>query len=231
MQAQSTRPTGRGAGRNKKKEEQKIEYPLYNGTYISADLYGLGSKALGGDFLSSEISIDINLKNRFFPVLELGYGTTDTWAEDDGINYKTSAPYMRIGINYNTMYKKKRESHLYVGFRYALSSFKYDVSSPSLSDPIWKGNIPNPNLQDGIWGGSVPFNHTGLKGNMQWLELIVGMRVQVYKDFMMGWSVRMKRRLSGSGSEYADPWYVPGFGKYSSSQIGLTYSLIYKLPF
>ena len=49
----------------------KEVFPLYNGTFVGVDLYGIGSKAFGGDFLSSEVSVDVNLKNRFFPVVEL----------------------------------------------------------------------------------------------------------------------------------------------------------------
>jgi len=55
----------------------KEVFPLYNGTFVGVDLYGIGSKAFGGDFLNSEVSVDVNLKNRFFPVVELGYGEVD----------------------------------------------------------------------------------------------------------------------------------------------------------
>jgi hypothetical protein len=231
LHAQSTRPTGKSPEKDKKKEEPKIEFPLYNGTYISGDLYGLGGNLLGSDFLSSEVSVDVNLKNKFFPVVEVGYGTTDAWSDNEGIRYKSNAPYFRVGMNFNMMYKKKTENLFYVGFRYGLSSFKYDVSTPSFTDPIWNEEIANPSLEDGIWGGSTSYSHTGLKGSMQWFELVVGVRAQIYKNFLMGWSVRMKYRTSSSASEYADPWYVPGFGTYGSSQMGLTYSLIYKLPY
>ncbi|KAA6314864.1 hypothetical protein EZS27_034588, partial [termite gut metagenome] len=40
-----------------------------------------------------------------------------------------------------------------------------------------------------------------------------------------------KSSLSSSISEYANPWYVPGFGIYGASKLTLTYSFIYKLPF
>ena len=35
----------------RKKEVAEIDtIPLYNGTYVGVDLYGIGSKLLGGDF-------------------------------------------------------------------------------------------------------------------------------------------------------------------------------------
>ena len=156
----------------KKKEAAEIDtIPLYNGTYIGIDLYGIGSKLFGGDFLSSEISVGINLKNRFIPTIEFGMGNTDTWSET-GIHYKSDlAPYFRIGVDYNVMAKKKeKNSFLYIGLRYAFTSFKYNVATMPITDEIWGDHIGNPSLEDDICGGSVPYKHTGMKGSMQWFE-------------------------------------------------------------
>ena len=216
----------------KKKEVTEIDtIPFYNGTYVGVDLYGIGSKLLGGDFMSSEVSIAVNLKNKFIPTVEFGMGGTDTWSET-GIHYKSkAAPFFRIGVDYNTMAKKKeKNSYLYAGIRYAFSSFKYDVSTLPADDPIWGDNIGNPSLGDDYWGGSIPFNHPGMKASVQWLEIVLGVKVRIYKNFNMGWSVRMKYKTSASTGEYGDPWYVPGYGKYKSNNMGITYSLIYKLP-
>ena len=131
-----------GANAQKRSEEKEVAeidtIPLYNGTYVGVDLYGIGSKLLGGDFMSSEVSVAVNLKNKFIPTIEFGMGGTDTWSET-GIHYKSKmAPFFRIGVDYNTMAKKKeKNSYLYAGLRYAFSSFKYDVSTMPADDPIW----------------------------------------------------------------------------------------------
>lgn len=62
-----------------------MHYPLYNGISVSVDLWGPGSKLFGSDFFSSEVAVDVNLKNRFFPIVELGYGNTDTWSDKEYI--------------------------------------------------------------------------------------------------------------------------------------------------
>lgn len=230
--AQQQRPAQTPKRDQKKKEVAEIDtIPLYNGTYAGVDLYGVGSKLLGGDFMSSEVSVAVNLKNKFIPTIEFGMGGTDTWSET-GIHYKSKmAPFFRIGVDYNTMAKKKeKNSYLYAGLRYAFSSFKYDVSTMPADDPIWGDVIGNPSLEDGYWGGSVPFSHLGMKGSVQWLEIVLGVKVRIYKNFNMGWSVRMKYKTKASTGEYGDPWYVPGYGKFKSNNMGITYSLIYKLP-
>ena len=150
LHAQQQRPNARPSTKEKAKEEIKVDtIPFYNGTYVGVDLFGLGSKLLGGDFLSSEVNVRVNLKRKFIPTAEIGFGQTDTWS-DNGIHYKSAAPYFRIGVDYNVV-----KEYLYVGLRYGFSSFKYDISSTPFSDPIYGGSMANPGLIDGIWGGSV----------------------------------------------------------------------------
>ncbi len=229
----SSRPNGSNTTGNqqkkKEKKEPEIVYPLYNGVSVGIDLWGLGSGLLGGDFTSSEVAVDVNLKHRYFPIIELGYGSTDTW-NDHGTHYKSNAPYFRIGMDYNALYNKKHGHQLRVGVRYAASSFKYDVHALGIDDPVYGGVVGNPELDDEIWNGSLPFHYTGMKGSMSWAEFCVGIRANVWKSISMGWALRLKFKLSASPDEHGDPWYVPGFGKYGSSTMGVTYTLTYKLP-
>ena len=90
-------------------QEEKAEMPFYQGTMVGVDVAGLLGKALGGAYASSEALVTVNLQNRFFPTLEAGYGTIDTTDDETDIYYKASAPYMRIGLDYNVFHK----SHTY----------------------------------------------------------------------------------------------------------------------
>lgn len=202
------------------KVEEKEKTPLYQGTSIGVDIFGIGSKAFGSDITSSEVSVEVNLKNRFMPVLEIGYGHTDTTDEETNVHYKAAAPYFRVGMNYNIFFKKPYlPGYAYGGIRYGYTSFSYDVSSPNMTDPTW-GNI------------TVPFEYNGVKTNVSWVELVGGMTAKVYKNFYMGISIRYRIRMSMKKSENTEPWYIPGFGKNKSNNFGIgTYSLIYKLPF
>lgn len=114
----SAPPANTPPKKEKKEAKEEVHYPLYNGISVSVDLWGPGSKLFGSDFFSSEVAVDVNLKNRFFPIVELGYGNTDTWS-DKGIHYKTGAPYFRIGMDYNALYNKKHGHMILVGLRYA----------------------------------------------------------------------------------------------------------------
>ena len=78
LRAQNGNPTvppqGAPPKKEKKDAKEEVHYPLYNGMSVGLDLWGIGSSVFGGDFLSSEVAVDVNLKNRFFPIAELGYG-------------------------------------------------------------------------------------------------------------------------------------------------------------
>ena len=195
------------------------QQPLFQGIMVGVDVYGFLSQALGSNIRSTEASIEANLQNRFFPVVEFGYGSIDTTDDETDIHFKTSAPFFRLGVNYNVFYKKPElPGCLTVGLRYGFSSFKYDVQAPDLTDPNW-GHT------------QVPVSYTGVKSNVGWLEAVVGLRANVYKDFHLGLNLRYRSRLNMSKNEHSEPYYIPGYGQGKSSSIGVTYSIIYKLPF
>jgi hypothetical protein len=228
----SPNPTPKREQNKNKVVEPEEPIPTFYGMFVGVDLFGVGNKLFGGDMISSDVSVSVNLKNRFLPTVEAGYGVTDAWSDDgEGINYKNSSPYFRIGMDYNFMAKKKNKNNIfYGGLRYGFSPMTFDVKSEPLTDPIYGGELSNPDLTDPIWGGSVPYNYTGQKTTMQWMELVLGVKAQIAGNFYMGWSVRMKYKMNSSSSKYGNPWTVPGYGKYGNNNLGLTYNLIYRIP-
>lgn len=221
-----------------KKKQDEIErpslidqstVPFFNGIFIGYDLLGPIYKVYSDDYLTTEFSIDVNLKNRIFPVLELGYGNTNKWS-DNGIQYKTKAPYFRLGADYNFLYKKHKNNHLTVGLRYAFTTFDFDIDNLSLEDGVWGDQIQNPGIHDDVWNESFPMDKKSLSSSMHWLEFVVGVRTSIWKNLYMGWSLRFKYRLSIQENDFGDPWYVPGFGINKGTRFGVNYSIIYRIP-
>jgi hypothetical protein len=211
--------------RDQKKEPKEVaeEAPTLNGMYIGVDIFGIGNKLLGGDMMSSDVSLTVNIKNKYMPTVEVGMGQVDATSDND-INFKTKSPYFKIGADYNFMAKKVQKfGFLYGGLRYGFCPMKFDVTNVTTDDGT-------PPLQDYIWNESVDYSHTGQKVNMHWMEFVVGVKVNIIKNFMMGWSVRLKYKLAETKSEFGVPDQVPGFGEYGSSALGVTYNLIYRIP-
>src|SRR5574344_2953983 len=211
-----------GTPKEKKPKGPQLDAPLFNGLYVGVDLYGLGASVLGSKFLSSEVQVGVNLKNRLMPTAEIGFGHTNRWNEN-GIHYKSNAPYFRVGVDYNIRFKKlDYEDWLFLGLRYGYTSFKYDVGNAPIVDPAFGDKIENPNLIDPIWGGSsIPYHENGITGNMSWYEFIGGIRTKIWKNLFMGWTIRLKYRIKAKESFNASPWYVPGYGKFNSSANGM----------
>ena len=196
------------------------ENPLkFKGLMLSTDIFGYLSSFIN-DGTSGEVALEANLGDRFFPVVEAGYGGIDMTDENFGIHYKSYAPYFRAGLNYNFSYvkgKTQRPNYVYGAARFACSKMDYDVASPPLHDPVW--------------GGELPFARNDISGFASWMELGVGVNVKIWKQFRMGWSVRYKARINVVNSGNSNVGYIPGFGNNRHTCFGATYSLIYEIPF
>ena len=196
-------------------ESDKRELLFFQGFTLSADLFG-PSMCLLSDYGSLEAALRLNLKNTYFPIAEAGYGMCDATDGNTNIHYETKAPFIRIGCDMNILRDKFQENRLYVGLRYGLSKFDFDISGPAMTDPIW--------------GGSSDFNHKGLNTTSQWGEIVVGVQVKIWKNIHMGWNFRLKKEFSSTDHKYARPYYIPGYGTTTNTTVwGGNYNLIFDL--
>ncbi len=210
-----------GTGNGQAKESTAIEdlankkAPVFSGVSVSADIVGVIMNAMNADYSQMEVAARLKFKEKYFPVFELGYGESDKEGSETGNTFKTSAPYFRIGMDYNFTKKWYTGNRLYLGVRYAFTSFKYDISSPGFADPVWE--------QD------VPFVFNGLSANSHWGEIVFGLETRIWGIFHLGWNARYKMRMSHKEATIGRPWYVPGFGKYGNSCIGGTFNIIFDI--
>lgn len=191
----------------------------FKGISISTDVFGYAYSILD-EYISGEVAITANLGDKYYPVFEVGYGCSDFTDETFGIYYKSSAPYYRVGLNYNFSNKRgsaPRSSYIYGLARFGWTRAKYDVSAPPFTDPVW--------------GGQVSLDLKDVNGFYSWAELGVGVNVKIWKNLNMGWSIRYKARLNQTLGANSKMWYVPGFGNSRHTTFGGTYSIIYNIPF
>lgn len=184
--------------------------PLFCGMEVSFDIVGVAQRLLS-DYGQYEGSLRINLKDKYFPVVEVGWGSADAEDVTTHLSYKTSAPYGRIGCDFNLMKNKHERYRVYAGFRYALTSFKYDLFSPGIEDPTWKEHVA--------------YQAEGVSCYYHWLEGAVGVDAWLWGPLRLGWSVRYKRRLLHDEGPLGNAWYVPGYGKQGNSRLGGTFHI------
>ncbi|MCH5175293.1 MAG: autotransporter outer membrane beta-barrel domain-containing protein [Prevotellaceae bacterium] len=196
--------------------EQEDEYLVFfQGFTLSADVFGLLQYAIS-DYGALEAALRLNLKNTYFPIAEVGYGRCHTNDFNTKVQYKVNAPYLRLGFDYNVLKDKFQDNRLYLGLRYGISMFNYNISGPAMTDPIW--------------GGSAAFDIDGINCTSHWGEVVFGAEVKIYRNFHMSWAVRYKREFSSTKSDYAKPSCIPGYGYTTKSNCwGGSYSLIFDL--
>ncbi len=177
---------------------EKDSIPLFCGFSLSFDLVGPAMMAMS-DRGEYEGALRINLHDQWFPIFELGLGRANH--EDDEVThltYKTTAPYFRIGMDWNILRKKHQDNRMYAGFRYAFTTYKVDILRKNMEDPTWK------TMND--------FGVEGMSCNMHWAEIVLGIDAKIFGPLHLGWTVRYKRRLVHSDGSLGATWYVPGFG-------------------
>lgn len=184
--------------------------PTLRGFSVSTDMVGPIMLALS-DYGYYECDLKINLKNKYFPVIEIGYGKADH-NDDTSINYKTSAPYARIGCDFNILKNKNSSNRFFIGFRYAYTSYKEDISHTNFEDPVWQ------------W--DVNYEIKNNKCTYKWIEAVAGVDAKIWGPVHLGWSVRYKRRVSYDEGDYGKSWYVPGFGISNGSRLGGSFNII-----
>ena len=86
--------------------------PLFRGFAVSFDLVGPAMLALG-DYGTYEGALRINLHDQWFPIFEMGIGRANhNDDENTHITYKTTAPFFRIGMDWNIMRNKHTRDNL-----------------------------------------------------------------------------------------------------------------------
>ena len=206
------------AQNDKRTDEPKYRYPLLNGVTVGGDLYNPVANLFGQKYGNYEASLEVNLHNRFFPVWEVGIGRSHSTPEDMNFTYVGQpALFNRIGLNYNIKYNSEALDGFYVGLRYGFSAFRYDVTDIRLESPYW-----NP-------GETIVASLTGERSRAHWAEGLVGIRVRLYRNLMMGWSVRYKWKIKVKDNFQSSPWFIPGYGN-SGSPVSFTYSVYYRIP-
>lgn len=188
-------------------------YPLYNGYSVGVNFGDAILLAIGQKHAGFDIHADVSLHNWFFPTIECGVGFADSRPDHRNFHYRNPlSPFLRIGLNYNFLYKSDPAYQLYVGFRAGFSSFRYSIDDIS--------------IEASYWGEEQNFSLTDLKSYALWGEAVAGLKVKIVDFFSLGWSLRYKFPFHIKETAGGEPWYVPGFGA-TDTPVGISLSAIF----
>jgi hypothetical protein len=192
---------------------------VFRGLSVHADVGSPIISFFGGFARSYEVQLDVNLYRRLYPIFEMGYATAQKEALS-GIIYNTKAPFFRLGLNYGLLKPIKDDGsersvkcYPFVGLRYAFSPVTYNLLNVEIKDEYW-GTSDIENFRDNV-------EYAG------WMEVVGGVRVDLFKGFTLGWSIRIKTFLHTSAPDKTYVWYVPGYGKSSGMGVMFNYTIGY----
>ena len=191
-------------------------YPLLTDATFGLNFLDPVLALFGQKYGGIDVSATLNMWNRLQPVVEIGAGMAKYKPDDLNYTYRSKlAPYARIGVNYNFRLKYDPRYQIVAGARLGGSIFTYDVTDVTVSNPYW--------------GETKQFDLKGLKSSALWVEVLVGIKVQVWRNLSLGWQVKWHNMLKYKKDGYSSPWYVPGYGSRESS-LAAGFSVYYTLP-
>jgi hypothetical protein len=208
------------SGQENTQENDTVTYKDRYGFRLGIDVVRPIVSLFDEDRTGLELVGDYRVSKRFYIAAELGYREyTD---QEDFYNYSTKGQYIKAGVDYNA-YKNwlGMENMIVVGLRYAFSTFDQTVNYYTINaDPF----LPEETV-DG------PINYDGLNG--QWLELVLGLKVEVLRNLFLGFSFRGNTLISAKEPDNFKNLYIPGFERVFVNDFGFSfnYTVSYLIPF
>lgn len=163
------------------------------------------------------VQADIRIGQKMYAAIETGWNHTAH--SNDNYTYKGTGLYSTIGVDYDFLKKKEpsEQNMLFAGVRYGFAHTTYEVPTYLIKNTYWNtettGSQPSKNI------------------NSHWVELVLGLRVEAFKNFFLSWGVRQKIMLSSGATDAFPPIVIAGFGSGSrKSQFDLNYGVSYMIP-
>ena len=170
----------------------------------------------GQTYASADVNATLNMWNRLQPTVELGLGWAKSTPDDMNFTYHAKpSPYVKMGANYNFMFKNSPDYQALVGIRLGYSTFGYDITDV--------------HYHSGYWQEDLDLDIRGERSHALWGELGVGLKVKLFDQLSMGWMIRYHGIFGYGKNEHSSPWFIPGYGPRGSS-LGLSLGLSYTLP-
>jgi hypothetical protein len=133
-------------------------------------------------------------------------------------DYEINGTYYRIGSHFNLLKRNPDElSSIYIGLMYGFSPYWHMANHIEIKDNYWgtdSGSLPKNNL----------FSH--------WMEFNTGIQVEIFKNWLLGWEIRTRFRISRNEDPVMAPFIIPGFGKGENNfALGISYYIYYRIPY
>ena len=202
------------------------KYYQHYGLRIGADISKLVRTFTDKNYEGLELVGDYRLNDRYYIAGEIGkeYKNSTT----NYFDFATRGEYIKLGFDYNSYTNwYGMENMIYFGARYGFSSFSQEVSRYNLH------TLYNIYWNESLSGCQSDLLTTYHGRTAHWLEGILGIKVELFKHFYAGASVRFSLLLYNKKSDQFPNFWIPGIQRVwegSSFGINYNYTLTYMIP-
>lgn len=185
--------------------KKKASKPPYVHQFrISVDAARLASNFIYTDKKGYEMQVDYKLRGNNYAVFETGFGKNIV--DYTNLQYDNTGGFLKLGIDKNVIdiISDKDYDILFIGLRYGMGFGKRSNATflvPSYFGPPSEGTS------------------TGESYFIHWGELTLGLRVEIFKQFFVGWNARVKFLFNSGAFQQLAPSYVPGYGAGDKSTV------------
>ena len=207
-------------GNAQTKDTAKVMYPERYGLRVGVDLHKIARSFYEKDYRGFEVVGDYRLTKRFYIAGEIG--NEDKTVDDDRLNFTTKGTYFKVGFDYNSFENwLDMENMIYAGMRYGVSSFSQTLNSYTIYDPT------------NYYGENTIISGAEFDGlNASWLEVVGGIKAELFNNLYMGFSVRLNYLVSNKKPDNFDNLFIPGYNRTYDGKFGagFNYTLSYFIP-
>lgn len=184
----------------------------FEGARIGLDVARLLGMAVNPDGRYFELNSDFDF-GRYLLSADWGLGRQNRFEE--GLDYRSSGTYIRIGPDVNLIPGSEDNNVIFVGARYGWGNFEEQLTTT---------------YQHVDWG-TFPVN-SERRTSARWFEAVAGLKARVLDNLYLGYTMHLKFGLKVNDDRSFVAYEVPGFGKVGDgSTFSFSYHLLYRIPF
>jgi hypothetical protein len=214
-----------GTAQNEEKtsvENDSIVLKTKYGLRFGVDTGRILRSVLDDEYEGIEFVSDYRLTKKLYIALE--GGMEERTIVTSFLNTTTEGSYIKAGIDYN-VYENwlDMDNSIFFGPRVGVSRFSHTINEYQVfatNQFFAPQNFVDESLELD--------NLTAI-----WLELIFGIKAELFRNLYLGLNVQLKVEVSSTEPENFENIYIPGFNRtYDSTRIGVGYgyTLSYRIP-
>jgi len=195
-------------------EKDTILFPLK--IRIGADVFGPGYYIADKNTLAIEGFLSADKDATLSYALDGGYNKF--FYSQYNYEYKCNGFFIRLGVDFNIISPFTSK-----GIYFAGAGLKYGISLYTHETPFF--NYEN------YWGSAIGSLAKSTK-LAHFIEASPGIRTELFPNFSIGWTIRLKILISPGTGKDLKPVYIPGYGNGTKSfSPGINYYLIWNIPY